>query len=73
MCLSGIEPSWFAAAKTGSSPASVQGCATGLCLQIDLLVEDNLVVKLKAVERVPRIATVQLLTYLRLMIVALGY
>ena len=53
-------------------PLLYKGVWLDCAYKIDLLVEDRLVVELKAVERVPRIATVQLLTYLRLLDRRLG-
>jgi GxxExxY protein len=49
-----------------------KGVRLDCAYKIDLLVEDRLVVELKAVDRVPRIATVQLLTYLRILDRRLG-
>jgi len=53
-------------------PLMYKGVRLDCAYKIDLLVEDRLVVELKAVDRVPRIATVQLLTYLRILDRRLG-
>ena len=53
-------------------PLLYKGVRLDCAYKIDLFVEDRLVVELKAVDRVPRIASIQLLTYLRLLDRRLG-
>jgi GxxExxY protein len=50
----------------GQGAREVQGGGAGLRLQLDLIVEEKVIVELKAIEQLTWIHEAQLLTYLRL-------
>ena len=72
MFAEGIGTSWFELQQSEISSRRVQGISRDEPLRFDVLVEDCVLVEVKAVEKVLPIHKAQLLSYLKLMNVPLG-
>jgi GxxExxY protein len=57
---------WGDASAAGPAPVTYKGLALDAAYRIDLLVDEQMIVELKTVERLLPIHEAQLLTYLRL-------
>jgi GxxExxY protein len=68
-----IEKAGFAAKRQLAMPVAYEGLAIDIGYRLDLLVEDRVVIEVKAVERLIDVHRAQLLSYLKLGGFRLGY